>query len=413
MELPPSPIPIRHPLGAAASQELQGPAVIAPAKVDKTLALRSCLRSRIPAPRSAKKKLRFSQTLESGCRFVRGCLVTAIPQAATYTIRDTGDLTWPTAGAALRALQTWRIEESTLPANLRFENRAVAVDRVWVERDEDSTLSGEVLVRNYAFQKCVTIHYSIDNWRTSADVDATFATAVSFSTPGFVGVDRFRFMLDLGREFGPKTLDATVAFAVRYEVAGSTEWDNNYGRNYTIKLRRGPEVGLCSSPVPSPVPSPPLSRKVMPPAAQPRPFDWVDQAVPPVTLKRGAVESSQTPRLGFTAFRSLSSDPILAPASEQERPPKVLLPLYTPVIESWADDWDEWLGQPGLCPSRATELPPAPSAITTTIAAPSSSWTPAASAFTFGAFVEIPTTSAISGAGFAFGLSSLGIRNEF
>lgn len=79
---------------------------------------------------------------------------------------------------------------------------------------------GSVLVKNLAYSKKVTIVYTTDGWATTRTLDASYQSAFQG------GYDRWTF-------FQMAWQGDSFEFAVSYEVAGKTYWDNNDGRNYT------------------------------------------------------------------------------------------------------------------------------------------------------------------------------------
>ncbi|NWW55094.1 PPR3E phosphatase, partial [Pedionomus torquatus] len=96
----------------------------------------------------------------------------------------------------------------------------------WV-RVEPAGLRGAVRVLNLAYEKAVSVRYTLDRWASCAEVPAAYQPA----GPPDGLTDRFAFLLPLG------PAEPTLEFAVRYRVAGAEYWDNNDGANYRL---RGP-----------------------------------------------------------------------------------------------------------------------------------------------------------------------------
>lgn len=88
------------------------------------------------------------------------------------------------------------------------------------------TVFATVRVRNIAYEKSVSVRYSVDAWKTSLDVPATY---VSGSCDG--PTDRFSFTIVLKEDF---PAGSKVQFAVCFQAAGGEFWDNNGGSNYSI-----------------------------------------------------------------------------------------------------------------------------------------------------------------------------------
>lgn len=116
----------------------------------------------------------------------------------------------------------------TLPG---FEQkvREVKVLLETVEADEFS-LSGFVRVLNLAFEKSVSLRYSLNNWITFMD---SLASYVPDSSDGVT--DKFCFKVVM-----PTYLDngGTFQFAIKYCVGGQEFWDNNNGNNYKVRRHR-------------------------------------------------------------------------------------------------------------------------------------------------------------------------------
>uniref|UniRef100_A0A8C7YQD9 CBM21 domain-containing protein n=1 Tax=Oryzias sinensis TaxID=183150 RepID=A0A8C7YQD9_9TELE len=95
-----------------------------------------------------------------------------------------------------------------------------------VEADEFS-LSGFVRVLNMAFEKSVSLRYSLNNWITFMD---SLATYVPNSSDGVT--DKFCFKIVM-----PTYLDngGVLQFAIKYCVGGREFWDNNDGNNYKVR----------------------------------------------------------------------------------------------------------------------------------------------------------------------------------
>ena len=135
---------------------------------------------------------------------------------------------------ANRAMAGWRWIAREAWDSRFGENYAFAVGGWPVMHGEDVKLvearttgdvvTGEIELRNIAWQKDVRVHWTIvgdDTWHST---DAEFAG---------MGEDRdferWTFTLD-----EPGLADAEVRFAIRYDVAGTTMWDNNCGWNYQL-----------------------------------------------------------------------------------------------------------------------------------------------------------------------------------
>ncbi|XP_065272387.1 protein phosphatase 1 regulatory subunit 3E [Emys orbicularis] len=97
----------------------------------------------------------------------------------------------------------------------------------WV-RAEPAGLRGAVRVLNLAYEKAVSVRYTLNRWVSCAEV------AAAYLSPGPADglTDRFSFHLPAAAAGG------TLEFAVRYRVAGTEYWDNNEGLNYRLRGRQ-------------------------------------------------------------------------------------------------------------------------------------------------------------------------------
>ncbi|XP_070617779.1 protein phosphatase 1 regulatory subunit 3E-like [Erythrolamprus reginae] len=104
----------------------------------------------------------------------------------------------------------------------------------WV-RPEAAGLRGAVRVLNLAYEKSVSVRYTLNRWASCNEVPAAY-----LPPPGAAQdarTDRFAFHLPVGA--GTTLLE----FAVRYRVADTEYWDNNDGHNYKLRGRQRPDGG--------------------------------------------------------------------------------------------------------------------------------------------------------------------------
>ncbi|XP_076848653.1 protein phosphatase 1 regulatory subunit 3E [Brachyhypopomus gauderio] len=116
----------------------------------------------------------------------------------------------------------------TLPNFLaRVKEVKVLLERV--ETDEFS-ISGIVRVLNVAFEKSVSLRYTVNNWITFMDILASY---IPHSSDGLT--DKFSFKI-----ITPTFLDngGTLQFAIKYCVNDTEFWDNNDGNNYKVRRHR-------------------------------------------------------------------------------------------------------------------------------------------------------------------------------
>lgn len=104
--------------------------------------------------------------------------------------------------------------------------KLVSLENAAVIDPINQTITGSVRVRNLDFHKSVHIRYSLDGWRSFADLQANY---VQNSCDGFS--DKFTFTL-----FGNSLhIGQRLEFAVRFQCKGHQYWDNNYGANYCFQ----------------------------------------------------------------------------------------------------------------------------------------------------------------------------------
>ncbi|XP_055843992.1 glycogen-binding subunit 76A [Episyrphus balteatus] len=104
--------------------------------------------------------------------------------------------------------------------------KQVSLENAAVSDHINHTINGSVRVRNLDFHKSVHIRYTIDNWRTYADLQGTY---VDNSCDGFS--DKFTFVL-----YGNSMqVGQRLEFAVRFQCKGQQFWDNNFGANYCFQ----------------------------------------------------------------------------------------------------------------------------------------------------------------------------------
>ncbi|XP_042294741.1 protein phosphatase 1 regulatory subunit 3E-like [Sceloporus undulatus] len=119
--------------------------------------------------------------------------------------------------------------------------RAQKVALEWV-RSEAGGLRGAVRVLNLAFQKEVSVRYSLDRWASALEIPASYQ-------PHSLGpeTDRFAFRLPISSAGTPTP---TLDFALRYRLPGAEFWDNNRGENYRLRARTRASAREGEAPAP-------------------------------------------------------------------------------------------------------------------------------------------------------------------
>ncbi|KAM8877167.1 protein phosphatase 1 regulatory subunit 3E [Synchiropus picturatus] len=192
--------------------------------------------SRARSP-SSQKKVRFADSLGLELISVKHFDDSDAPEVPERILA-----TLPRAPAQLNHLNTRfpRAPAQSVFMELQFSSpgslpgfeqkvREVKVLLESVESDEFS-LSGFVRVLNLAFEKSVSLRYSLNNWITFMD---SLASYVPNSSDGETDRFSFKVVMPSYPENG-----GTLQFAIKYCVGGQEFWDNNNGNNYKVRRHK-------------------------------------------------------------------------------------------------------------------------------------------------------------------------------
>lgn len=108
----------------------------------------------------------------------------------------------------------------------KVREQQVCLENAVMQDSEVPCICGTVRVRNLDFNKSVHIRYTIDAWKSFADLQATY---LNNSCDGFS--DKFSFTLYVHT----LTVGQRLDFAVRFQCKGCQYWDNNDGQNYSFQ----------------------------------------------------------------------------------------------------------------------------------------------------------------------------------
>jgi Carbohydrate/starch-binding module (family 21) len=179
---------------------------------------------------------------------------------------------------------------SSIPAPNPTPYANVHLESVTLPPARPPVLRGTILVRNIAFEKNVSVRFTLDGWTTVSEVLATYAGPVAPSetlagtnhgqTVGDLvgsltasGWDRFNFAIKL-EDYEIYLWQRTLYLVIRYSAPAVGEWwDNNSGDNYRITFRahsgpvqperkRGMSVPSTAPFLLSAIPSAPLISRV-------------------------------------------------------------------------------------------------------------------------------------------------------
>ncbi|XP_077166646.1 protein phosphatase 1 regulatory subunit 3E-like [Paroedura picta] len=107
-------------------------------------------------------------------------------------------------------------------------------------RPEAAALRGAVRVLNVAYEKSVSVRYTLNRWASCNEVPAAYLPPTPTAADGLT--DRFAFLLPVG------AAATALEFALRYRVAGAEYWDNNDGHNYKLRARPRPSDAAGAEP---------------------------------------------------------------------------------------------------------------------------------------------------------------------
>lgn len=189
-----------------------------------------------PGTPGRKKIVRFADVLGLDLADVRTFLdeIPKVPTSAYDDLVDV-DLSSASSAAATQPFQA-KPEKILLPlfqqpggiANFldKVREKNVCLENAVVSDPIDLSIKGTVRVRNLDFHKSVHIRYTLDSWKTFADLQASY---IQNSCDGFS--DTFTFLLYAHT----LTIGQKLEFAVRFQCKGCQYWDNNYGANYCFQ----------------------------------------------------------------------------------------------------------------------------------------------------------------------------------
>jgi protein phosphatase 1 regulatory subunit 3A/B/C/D/E len=118
----------------------------------------------------------------------------------------------------------------------KLDRDSVSLENVIV-REIENSLIGTIKVRNFSYDKTVTIRMTTDDWKSYEDVNCIYIQQLDLTTQTVVRnfYDTFRFHIPLpANDFST----SQVEFCVHYVTEGSDFWDNNSGANYIVKKAR-------------------------------------------------------------------------------------------------------------------------------------------------------------------------------
>lgn len=93
------------------------------------------------------------------------------------------------------------------------------------------TLEGYIIVRNFEYEKNLTVRYTLTDWKTFTDTEAFY---INSKTQEW---DRFAFFIKIDADLITKIDEIiSLSFAIKYSYCNIVYWDNNEGGNYKFNL---------------------------------------------------------------------------------------------------------------------------------------------------------------------------------
>ncbi|XP_029437070.1 protein phosphatase 1 regulatory subunit 3E [Rhinatrema bivittatum] len=210
------------------------------APADRTRAEASTLRSCSP---DTRKRVRFADSLGLELTDVRHFRQTDLPRVPAHVqaqLRRDSLRHFEPCQISLPLMQNSSLHLPSLeptftdPGLARDFLERVRAQRVCLESItvESFFISGRIRVLNLAFEKTVLVRYSADSWRTHQDTRATYVPEAQGLRPR--PADLFSFRLPLP---ACPSHSGLLQFAIRYQVGPMEFWDNNEGKDYSLRWR--------------------------------------------------------------------------------------------------------------------------------------------------------------------------------
>lgn len=191
-----------------------------------------------PGTPGRKKIVRFADVLGLDLADVRTFLdeIPKIPNSAYEDLKEADLNDSPSETTSLAVVRSPKPDKMIMPLfqqpgglpNFldRVRERQVCLENAVVTDPAVLAISGTVRVRNLDFHKSVHIRYTLDLWKTYADLQATY---VQNSCDGFS--DKFSFVLYANN----LPVGQRLEFAVKFHCKGCIYWDSNNGTNYCFQ----------------------------------------------------------------------------------------------------------------------------------------------------------------------------------
>lgn len=92
-------------------------------------------------------------------------------------------------------------------------------------------IEGYIIVKNFSFEKKITIRYTLTDWKTYSDIEGFFVNSIDSQ------FDRFMFTIRIDTSLLDNPSKSNkIFFAIIYSYNNQIYWDNYYGKNYQFQL---------------------------------------------------------------------------------------------------------------------------------------------------------------------------------
>ncbi|KAF8374626.1 hypothetical protein PRIPAC_81055 [Pristionchus pacificus] len=184
---------------------------------------------------SALRKHRSSVSSRKSVRFADSLGLDL--EKMEYFTRDEENLfanTMPNMSSCSPVASTTVVSHRLFPTNFVYRSESESISRTRLAHVNISSLrtthaghlTGQINVLNLAYDKKITIRYTMDGWLTHFELSASF----SHKLFGNEDIDAFSFVLAI-----PHQSSTRCEMCVSYTVSDGIFWDNNGGANYLLE----------------------------------------------------------------------------------------------------------------------------------------------------------------------------------
>mmetsp|Transcript_5740 Transcript_5740/g.5686 ORF Transcript_5740/g.5686 Transcript_5740/m.5686 type:complete len:629 (+) Transcript_5740:71-1957(+) len=178
----------------------------------------------------------------------------------TLDLSSSGSTTFP--GANHEKSVSWDLKLPNFPPlsydnQINYRKSPVFLERIFISIDKKFLL-GHIAVKNIAFEKSITVRYTLDNWCTIVEIPTIYVPGIPKILKSN-NYDRFIFRIPLDSLFnsfrmpgnkvqnGSKSQEQHYSLCIKYTACSLEFWDNNDSKNYDlvlIKTTKPPRTSL-------------------------------------------------------------------------------------------------------------------------------------------------------------------------